>query len=91
METQQSPAANAIDKVKFYMLAWDLVGSEFSSRHAQHEMFCAGATFLTKEHAARTYDWNTASSLLDRMLSSYDLAGEIGAKSDPTSLTQAVA
>jgi 4-hydroxyphenylacetate 3-monooxygenase len=54
-------------------------------------MFYAGATFVTKEHAFRTYDWNTATSLLDRMPSSYDLAGEIGAKNDLTSSTQAAA
>ena len=90
-KTQQSPAASAIDKVKFYKLAWDAVGSEFASRHTQYEMFYAGATFVTKGHAFRTYDWNTATSLLDRMLSGYDLADEIGAKTDLTSPTQAVA
>ncbi|MFX7849930.1 4-hydroxyphenylacetate 3-hydroxylase C-terminal domain-containing protein, partial [Acinetobacter baumannii] len=44
-KTQQSPAASAVDKVKFYKLAWDAVGSEFASRHTQYEMFYAGATF----------------------------------------------
>ncbi len=90
-KTQQSPASGAIDKVKFYKLAWDAVGSEFASRHAQYEMFYAGATFVTKGHAFRTYDWNTATSLLDRMLSSYDLADEIAAKTNLASLTRAVA
>ena len=79
-KTQQSPAAGAIDKVKFYKLAWDAVGSEFASRHAQYEMFYAGATFVTRGHAFRTYDWNAATSLLDGMLSSYDLAGEVAGK-----------
>ena len=72
-KTQQSPAANAVDRVKFYKLAWDAVGSEFASRHSQYEMFYAGATFVTKGHAFRTYDWKKAAALLDRMLSSYDL------------------
>jgi len=72
-KTQQSPAANAVNRVKFYKLAWDAVGSEFASRHSQYEMFYAGATFVTKGHAFRTYDWKTATALLDRMLSSYDL------------------
>jgi len=90
-KTQQSPAASATDKVKFYKLAWDAVGSEFASRHAQYEMFYAGATFVTKGHAFRTYDWNAATSLLDRMLSSYDLSDEVGAKTGLTSPTRAVA
>ncbi len=78
-KTQQSPAANAEDKVKFYKLAWDAVGSEFASRHAQYEMFYAGAGFVVKGHAFRSYDWAGATSLLDRMLASYDLADERGA------------
>jgi 4-hydroxyphenylacetate 3-monooxygenase len=76
-KTQQSPAASAADKVKFYKLAWDAVGSEFASRHSQYEMFFAGATFVTKGHAFRSYDWKSASSLLDRMLSSYDINDEL--------------
>lgn len=80
-KTQQSPAANAEEKVKFYKLAWDAVGSEFASRHTQYEMFYAGASFVVKGHAFRTYDWAGAGSLLDRMLSGYDLADEIAAPS----------
>src|SRR6202171_5836014 len=88
-KTQQSPAASAIDKVKFYKLAWDAVGSEFASRHAQYEMFYAGATFVTKGHAFRTYDWNAATALLDRMLASYDLSDELASQTNPP--TRAVA
>jgi 4-hydroxyphenylacetate 3-monooxygenase len=71
--TQQSPVADAHDKVKFYRLAWDAVGSEFASRHTQYEMFYAGATFVTKAHSYRTYDWERATGLVDQMLSGYDL------------------
>jgi 4-hydroxyphenylacetate 3-monooxygenase len=72
-KTQQSPAASAREKVKFYKLAWDAVGSEFASRHQQYEMFYAGASFVVKNHALRTYDWGAAAKLLDGMLDSYDL------------------
>jgi 4-hydroxyphenylacetate 3-monooxygenase len=74
--TQQSPVAGAYDKVKFYKLAWDAVGSEFASRHQQYEMFYAGATFVTKAHSYRTYDWPRAADLVDRVLAGYDLAAE---------------
>lgn len=76
-KTQQSPAASAEDRVKFYKLAWDAVGSEFASRHAQYEMFYAGAGFVVKGHSLRTYDWGGAADLLDRMLASYSLADEV--------------
>jgi 4-hydroxyphenylacetate 3-monooxygenase len=72
-KTQQSPAANSHDRVKFYKLAWDAVGSEFGSRHHQYEMFYAGATFVTKGHSFRTYNWGKAGGLVQSMLDSYDL------------------
>ena len=77
-KTQQSPAASANERVKFYKLAWDAVGSEFASRHAQYEMFYSGASFVTKGHSYRTYDWPAAARALDDMLASYDLADELG-------------
>ncbi|WP_029003977.1 4-hydroxyphenylacetate 3-hydroxylase family protein [Azorhizobium doebereinerae] len=76
-KTQQSPAASAEEKVKFYKLAWDAVGSEFASRHAQYEMFYSGASFVVKGHAFRTYDWDAAKAILDKMLGSYSLADEL--------------
>jgi len=72
-KTQQSPAANSHDRVKFYKLAWDAVGSEFGSRHHQYEMFYAGATFVTKGHSFRSYDWENAYGLVDSMLDTYEL------------------
>lgn len=72
-KTQQSPVADAHAKVKFYKLAWDAVGSEFASRHTQYEMFYAGAQFVTRAHSFRTYDWEHATELVDRVLASYEL------------------
>ena len=76
-KTQQSPAASSVERVKFYKLAWDAVGSEFASRHTQYEMFYAGATFVTKGHSFRTYNWAAATGLVDRMLGTYDLQDEV--------------
>lgn len=74
-KTQQSSCANSRERVKFYKLAWDAVGSEFGSRHHQYEMFYAGATFVTKGHSFRSYDWSNGSDLVQSMLDSYDLDG----------------
>ncbi|MSO89503.1 MAG: 4-hydroxyphenylacetate 3-monooxygenase [Rhodospirillaceae bacterium] len=82
-KTQQSPAANARDKVKFYRLAWDVVGSEFASRHTQYEMFYAGAQFVTKGHSFRTFDWAGATGMVDRILGEYDLDGELAKLAAP--------
>jgi 4-hydroxyphenylacetate 3-monooxygenase len=74
-KTQQSACASSRERVKFYKLAWDAVGSEFGSRHHQYEMFYAGATFVTKGHSFRSYDWSNGSNLVQNILDSYDFDG----------------
>ncbi len=78
-KTQQSPAASSEGRVKFFKLAWDAIGSEFASRHTQYEMFYAGASFVTKGHSFRTFDWDRSTGLVDRMLDSYTLEDELAA------------
>ena len=70
-KTQQSPTASSDERVKLFKLVWDAIGSEFGSRHQQYEMFYAGATFVTKAHSFRTYDWDGANELVDRVLDAY--------------------
>jgi 4-hydroxyphenylacetate 3-monooxygenase len=77
-QTQQSPVTDAEGRVKFFRLAWDAVGSEFASRHTQYEMFYAGASFVTKNHSFRTYDWSRAEGMVDTVLNGYDLHHELG-------------
>lgn len=76
-KTQQSPTTDSEGRVKFFKLAWDAIGSEFASRHTQYEMFYAGATFVTKNHSFRTFDWDGATGLVNRMLDSYSLDAEL--------------
>jgi 4-hydroxyphenylacetate 3-monooxygenase len=79
-KTQRSPAASSEGRVKFFKLAWDAVGSEFASRHTQYEMFYAGATFVTKGHSYRTFDWDRSTRLVDHMLDSYSLEDELATR-----------
>jgi 4-hydroxyphenylacetate 3-monooxygenase len=76
--TQRAAAMGPEDKVKFLKACWDAIGSEFGSRHQQYEMFYAGARFVTAGHSFRTYDWNSATDMVENMLSSYSLAAELG-------------
>ncbi|MBT6276529.1 MAG: 4-hydroxyphenylacetate 3-monooxygenase [Chromatiales bacterium] len=62
-----------IERVKLLKLAWDAVGSEFAGRHTQYEMFYAGAQFVTRGHAFRTYNWDQAKSLVTNITDRYDL------------------
>lgn len=77
LRAQGSAAVCPKDRVKFFKLAWDAVGSEFASRHTQYEMFYAGAGFVTKGHSHRTYNWEAATGLVDRLLSTYDFPRDV--------------
>jgi 4-hydroxyphenylacetate 3-monooxygenase len=76
--TQYSATGNSVDRVKLFKLAWDALGSEFASRHAQYEMFYSGPRVVTTGMAFRNFDWGRATSMVDRMMQSYpspELAG----------------
>jgi 4-hydroxyphenylacetate 3-monooxygenase len=73
-KTQRAAGMEPDEKVKVLKAAWDAVGSEFGSRHLQYEMFYAGARFVTAGHSFRTFDWQSATGLVDDLLSSYSLA-----------------
>jgi 4-hydroxyphenylacetate 3-monooxygenase len=76
-KTQRSATMEPEHKVKLLKAAWDAIGSEFGSRHTQYEMFYAGARFVTTGHSFRTFDWSHATGLVDDLMSSYDLRGEL--------------
>ena len=76
LRVQGSCAMPAEQRVKFFKLAWDAVGSEFASRHTQYEMFYAGAGFVTKGHSFRTYDWDGAMGLVDKLMAGYELPAD---------------
>lgn len=71
----QSPGVSSLERVKLLKLLWDLVGSEFASRHEQYEMFYAGAPFLVKMRMFQVFDFERGEELVDRALSGYDENG----------------
>jgi 4-hydroxyphenylacetate 3-monooxygenase len=75
-KTQLSANADALGRVKLFKLAWDSVGSEFASRHAQYEMFYSGAKHFTIANAYRSYDWKGAMALVDGLMAQYGLPEE---------------
>ena len=72
-KTQLSANTDAPGRVKLFKLAWDSVGSEFASRHAQYEMFYSGARHFTVGNAFKTFNWKEATDLVDRVTSQYEL------------------
>jgi 4-hydroxyphenylacetate 3-monooxygenase len=70
----RSTGYSSEEHIKLYRLAWDLIGSEFASRHHQYEMFYAGAPSVGKAHAYRNYRYDEAVAQVDEFLASYSLA-----------------
>jgi 4-hydroxyphenylacetate 3-monooxygenase len=64
----QSGAADAKTRVATLRMAWDFIGTEFGSRHAQYEKFYGGASFLVKQNLNRFYDYRRATTLVDAAL-----------------------
>jgi 4-hydroxyphenylacetate 3-monooxygenase len=72
-KTQYSPVLSAEDRVKLFKLAWDAVGSEFASRHAQYEMFYSGPRHVVAGMAYKNFDWAKSTGAVGGFLNSYEL------------------
>ena len=69
----QTPQLGAVERMKLYKLAWDLIGSEFAGRHLQYEKFYAGASFIVRNHSFREAPWPEFHRLVDDLMASYDI------------------
>ena len=64
----QTPQMSAIDRMKLFKLAWDVVGSEFAGRHQQYEKFFPGASFIVRNHNFREAPWDKWHAVVDGIL-----------------------
>jgi len=69
----QTPQLPAVERMKLYKLAWDLIGSEFAGRHLQYEKFYAGASFIVRNHSFRETPWAHFHQVVDDLMASYDV------------------
>ena len=58
----------ALDRMKLYKLAWDLVGSEFAGRHMLYERFYAGNPIVNRNHNYREAPWGWFQGTVDEIL-----------------------
>jgi 4-hydroxyphenylacetate 3-monooxygenase len=64
----EAPAA--VERYKLMRLAWDLIGSEFASRHTQYEMFYNGAKHVARGRAFQLFRWDVVEADAERALQS---------------------
>lgn len=67
----QTPQMGALDRMKLFKLAWDVVGSEFAGRQQQYEKFYAGASFIVRNHSHREAPWDAFDGLVDDLMAGY--------------------
>jgi 4-hydroxyphenylacetate 3-monooxygenase len=67
----QTPQLGAVERMKLYKLAWDLIGSEFAGRHLQYEKFYAGASFIVRNHNFREAPWAQFDKVVDDVMAGY--------------------
>ena len=79
----QTPQMGAVERMKLFKLAWDLIGSEFAGRHAQYEKFYAGASFIIRNHNYREAPWEQFHKVVDDLMASYAVPAA-GGKSTKT-------
>ena len=72
----QTPQLGALERIKLFKLAWDMVGSEFAGRHQQYEKFYAGASFIIRNHNFREAPWDDFDAVVDSLLDTYDVPTE---------------
>jgi len=63
-----SPGMSALDRLKLYKLAWDLVGSEFAGRHQLYEKFYAGNYINNRNHTFREAPWARFHGMVDGLM-----------------------
>jgi 4-hydroxyphenylacetate 3-monooxygenase len=74
----QTPQLPALERMKLYKLAWDLIGSEFAGRHLQYEKFYAGASFIVRNHSFREAPWTEYHKVVDDLMAGYDVPEPAG-------------
>jgi 4-hydroxyphenylacetate 3-monooxygenase len=58
----------ALDRLKLYKLAWDLIGSEFAGRHMLYERFYAGNSIIVRNQSDREAPWEKFHATVDGLL-----------------------
>jgi 4-hydroxyphenylacetate 3-monooxygenase len=74
----QTPQLPALERMKLYKLAWDLIGSEFAGRHLQYEKFYAGASFIVRNHSWREAPWTEFHRVVDDLMAGYGVPEPAG-------------
>jgi 4-hydroxyphenylacetate 3-monooxygenase len=75
----------AIERMKLFRLAWDLLGSEFAARQEHYEKFYVGPPYVVRDHSMREAPWEQFRNIADDLMKRYDLPSEFSVSGVPAS------
>lgn len=67
------PGQDAIQRMKFIKLAWDMLGSDFAGRHVQYEKFYGGPAFVNTHYNYLMCPWDEFQGIVEGVMSDYDV------------------
>ena len=62
----------AVERMKLFRLAWDMLGSEFAMRHDQYEKFYVGQRFIVRNYNMTHTPWDELEGLVDGIMANYE-------------------
>ena len=62
----------AVERMKLFRLAWDMLGSEFAMRHDQYEKFYFGQRFVVRNFNHLHAPWHEFEGLVLNIMAAYD-------------------
>ncbi len=62
----------AVERMKLFRLAWDMLGSEFAMRHDQYEKFYVGQRFIVRNYNMQHTPWEEFEGLAEGIMAAYD-------------------
>lgn len=63
----------AVERMKLFKLAWDLIGSEHASRATSYEKFFVGPAFSVRNYNFINAPWDDVHGIVEKLMDSYDV------------------
>ncbi len=67
----------AVERMKLFKLAWDLIGSEHASRATSYEKFFVGPAFSVRNYNFINAPWDELEGIAQDLMASYDVPEEV--------------
>jgi 4-hydroxyphenylacetate 3-monooxygenase len=66
-----TPKESAVERLRLFRLAWDLIGSEWASRAASYEKFFVGPAFSVRNYNFINCPWDLYEEAVRSFMRSY--------------------